>query len=61
MAENKMPHPGHEDHLCHLQGKGMIKSDLEGYKTLVRDGKFMCKGCGRVAAKAESLCAPEQL
>ena len=60
MAE-KMPHEGHEKHLCYLQGKGFIKENVEEYKNMVRNGKYMCKGCGRVAVKPESLCAPEKL
>jgi len=50
--------PGHDQHLCQLVGK---KTPVEELKGLVRDGKFICKGCGRVAAGEESLCAPEPL
>jgi len=34
MAEVKMPHPGHEKHLCYLQNLGYLKSNLEDYKKL---------------------------
>ena len=35
--------------------------DLEEIKPLVRDPKFICRSCGRVAAKADHLCQPESL
>jgi hypothetical protein len=61
MAEVKMPHPGHEKHLCLLQNTGYLKENLEDYKNLVRNPKFVCKGCGRTAVDDKSLCAPEAL
>jgi hypothetical protein len=57
----EMPHPHHEEHLCLLQNIGYLKSHLEQYKKLVKDPKFICKGCGRVAAQERHLCAPEKL
>ena len=35
--------------------------DVEKLKPLVRDAKFICKSCGRVAANEENLCQPEAL
>ena len=61
MAEIKMPHPEHEQHLCYLQNVGYINSNLEDYKKLVQNPKFVCKGCGRAAASDKNLCAPEKL
>jgi hypothetical protein len=61
MAEVKMPHPGHEKHLCLLQNTGYLKDNFEDYKNLVKDPKFVCKGCGRAAASDKDLCAPEAL
>ncbi len=61
MAEVKMPHPGHEEHLCLLQNTGYLKENLEGYKSVVRNPKFVCKNCGRAAASEKNLCAPEPL
>jgi hypothetical protein len=61
MAEIKMPHPEHEEHLCLLQNVGYLKTNLNDFKKLVKDGKFICKGCGRVAANEKNLCAPEKL
>jgi hypothetical protein len=40
---------------------GFVKSNLEEYKKFVRNAKFVCKNCGRAAAKAENLCQPETL
>ena len=61
MAKREMPHPNHENHLCYLDNVGYVREFAPAYKDLVRNGKYMCKACGRVAAKAENLCAPEEL
>jgi len=61
MADIKMPHPSHEQHLCLLQNVGYLQSNLEEYKKLVKNAKFICKNCGRVAASDNNLCAPEKL
>ena len=61
MAEIKMPHPEHEEHLCFLQNVGYLKTNLNRFKELVKDGKFICKGCGRVAGSEKNLCNPEKL
>jgi hypothetical protein len=58
MAEIKMPHPLHEQHLCLLEN---IKTDLGEIKKLVKNPQFICKGCGRVAANEKNLCSPEKL
>jgi hypothetical protein len=58
MAEIKMPHPAHEEHLCLLENIG---TNLEDVKKLVRNPKFICKNCGRAAANETNLCAPETL
>jgi hypothetical protein len=61
MAEIKMPHPEHEEHLCFLQNVGYLKTNLNKVKELVKDGKFIRRSCGRVAANEKNLCAPEKL
>jgi len=55
------PHPGHEAHLCMAENLGFVKSNLEEYKKYVRNPQFVCKKCGRAAAKAENLCQPDKL
>ncbi|UCB61634.1 MAG: hypothetical protein JSW72_08290 [Candidatus Bathyarchaeota archaeon] len=56
MVAEKMPHLGHGKHLCHLvEYKGV---EIKEYKPLVKKAKFLCKNCGRVAAKEENLCEP---
>lgn len=52
-------HIGHRNHLCDLAENGVIT--LEEMKALVRNPKFICKKCGRVAAKEENLCEPVPL
>jgi hypothetical protein len=61
MAEIKMPHPYHEEHVCFLQNIGFLKSNMEDYKKLVRDGNYLCKSCGRIAKEEKNLCKPEKL
>ena len=61
MAEPKMPHPAHEQHLCYLQNLGYVESNLEDYKKLVKNPRFVCKNCGRAAADEKNLCKPDKL
>jgi hypothetical protein len=61
MAEPKMPHPAHEQHLCYLQNLGYVESNLEDYKKLVKNPQYVCKNCGRAAANEKNLCKPEKL
>ena len=53
------PHIGHRMHLCDMVEKGEIS--LDQMKALVKDPKFICRKCGRVAARAENLCEPVPL
>ncbi len=61
MTEVNLPHPGHDKHLCFLENIGYVKSNLDDYKELVRDSKFLCKNCGRAAASEKNLCNPERI
>ncbi len=61
MAKTQMPHPGHDKHLCFLNNIGFQLSEPEEYKSLVKNGNFYCKVCGRVAASEKNLCKPEKL
>lgn len=47
----------HQGHLCVLAGI----EDFEGIRALVRDPRFICFNCGRVADKAANLCNPMPL
>jgi hypothetical protein len=35
--------------------------DLDSLRLVIRDSRFVCGTCGRAAANAENLCAPEIL
>lgn len=48
------PHIGHRHHLCDMAEKGLVP--LEQMKELVRDPKYICRKCGRVATNQENLC-----
>ena len=54
-----IPHLGHGRHLCHLVED--IGISVEEYKKLIKNPKFLCKKCGRVAAREENLCEPIKL
>jgi hypothetical protein len=56
-AALKVPHEGHERHLCELR-KNMTQ---EKYKSLIRNAQYFCQHCGRSAANSENLCFPEKI
>ena len=56
-----MPHEGHEKHLCHLHGEGLLENNIEEWKKLVSNGQYVCGGCGRVASSSGNLCDPQKL
>ena len=56
------PHENHEQHLCHLHNIcRLLTENPSEYKRLVQNAKYICIGCGRVAADKENLCAPRPL
>lgn len=61
MEKVKIPHNGHNGHLCFLANMGFQQSNAREYKALVREPKFLCKLCGRVAADARNICSPVKL
>lgn len=61
MVKAKMPHPGHDKHLCYLTNLGFHTTNPKEYKTLVKNGQYFCKVCGRIAANERNLCKPAKL
>jgi hypothetical protein len=55
-VSKKAPHIGHKKHLCNMCESG--ECTLDQIKPLVKDAKFICKVCGRVAVAEENLCEP---
>ncbi len=47
----------HKGHLCVLVSEGM----LEKVRVLVKNPRWLCFNCGRVADKKENLCNPMPL
>jgi hypothetical protein len=50
-----------EGKLCFVENMFRNKSIPEKYKRLLKEPKYMCKECGRVAANDNNLCYPEGL
>jgi hypothetical protein len=61
MKKDKMPHEGHENHLCYLQNIGYLEEFFEEYEDMVKDARFICKTCGRVAEKESYICKPKRM
>jgi len=61
MSETKLPHPGHDKHLCYLTNLEFHKTNPQDYKQLIQNGKYFCQNCGRVAGNAKNLCKPVPL
>jgi len=45
-------------HLCDLMAD---KTAFEAVKEAAKNAQFICKGCGRAAKEAETLCVPVKL
>ena len=58
MVKNNMPHTGHNKHLCYLNNLGFQITNFKQYKALVKDARYLCKICGRVAVSPKNLCKP---
>ena len=56
MTENRT-----EERLCLSVDIDKNRSSLEKYKKLLKEPKYMCRECGRVAANGCNLCYPERL
>ncbi|MEN6386853.1 MAG: hypothetical protein ABFD79_16860 [Phycisphaerales bacterium] len=61
MNQPKMPHTGHDKHLCYLVNLNFQNSNAEDYKQLVKKAEYMCKNCGRVAENEKNLCNPVKI
>jgi len=46
-----------EEKLCFAGDFGKDQSSMKEYKRLVKEAKFICKGCGRVATSGGNLCS----
>ncbi len=47
--------------LCSLVKTGFHKDDLKAYKEMISPARFVCKKCGRAAAKSKYLCKSAKL
>jgi len=67
MADEKVSHTtecqsdSHTEHLCYITSQDLHLSDKQDYDVLVKDPKFECEHCGRVANSDMNLCRPVSL
>jgi hypothetical protein len=61
MANNNMPHPEHDKHLCYLNNLRFQESNPDDFKNLIKNPDFFCQNCGRAAASSKNLCKPTKL
>lgn len=61
MTQPKMPHPGHNKHLCYLTNLYFHRTNWTEYKQLVENAQYVCKLCGRSAADKDRLCRPVKM
>lgn len=54
----KMPHAGHDKHMCYLVN---VRTPISELKTYAKDAKYICKNCARVAKDLKNLCNPVKL
>ncbi|WP_170253814.1 hypothetical protein [Acetobacterium paludosum] len=47
--------------LCKRVKEDYLKENLKEYITMVKEPKYICKKCGRVAEKEEMLCKPKKM
>ena len=47
--------------LCNMVKDGFHKDHKKEYKELIKNPRYMCKKCGRSAAKTKNLCKPVKL
>ncbi len=57
----KMPHSGHNRHMCFLVNLGYHDRKGKDFASLCDKPKYKCRQCGRVANKAKNLCKPTKL
>jgi hypothetical protein len=58
MMAKKMPHAGHEKHMCYMVN---VRTSISELKKIAKDPKFICKNCARVAREGKHLCNPVKL
>jgi hypothetical protein len=61
MTQEHVSCKNHPHHLCKLTSDGLHKTDPKAYHELVQNPEYVCKSCGRVAAKKDNLCMPAKL
>jgi len=47
--------------LCKLVKNDYIKTSLKEYLEMIKNPKFVCSKCGRVAVEQKFLCKPVEL
>ena len=47
--------------LCKLVSDDYLEENMKSYMALVKEAKFVCKKCGRVAKDEDRLCKPKKI
>lgn len=47
--------------VCKMVKKDMLDDELKEYIKIVKDARYICTKCGRVAKKEDYLCKPEKM
>ncbi|UCF07159.1 MAG: hypothetical protein JSV33_14795 [bacterium] len=47
--------------LCKIASKKQFKNNIDDYRKLVKQAKYICLKCGRVAKAKKNLCEPTKL
>ena len=51
----------HSQHLCYIYCHRLHDKDAEQFEEMLKDAKYLCLGCDRMAKNKENLCEPVKI